>query len=100
MMISERLWVDEGPSSSRIWDIVHCATAEQAADAIQKEDCIAVVPTIDMAHDTILAMGYSRYDAEHAVRWRRELDPGDPSTYQLCEPLTYNETTSERRHRA
>ena len=57
MMVSEMLWVGRGPSDGTWWgDIVECATAQQAFDAI-KSGNTAVVPTTDVARETLLLLG-------------------------------------------
>jgi hypothetical protein len=76
MMISESLWVGKGPESSTgTSGVLNCATAKQAADAI-KANYIAVVPTTDVAHDAILAMGYGQAWATFATK-DRNITPDD-----------------------
>jgi hypothetical protein len=81
MMISEHLWVGKGPETHLgAKGVTQCATAKQAADAI-RNGFIAVVPTTDVAHDTILALGYDPLLANHAVN--RGVGPDDVESLLL-----------------
>ena len=66
MMVSEMLWVGRGPDTPLFGPIKECATARQALNAIESSNT-AVVPTTDIAKETLLLLGCSEAWATFAT---------------------------------
>lgn len=68
MMVSEMLWVGKGPEGPPSFGPVReCATAQQAANAM-KDNFTAVVPTTDIARDTLILLGVGEAWASYATQ--------------------------------
>ena len=67
MMVSEKLWVGVGPDTPSFGIVVQCATAEQAKEAMGDANT-AVVPTTDVARDTLLLLGVGEAWATYATQ--------------------------------
>lgn len=67
MMVSEMLWVGRGPDVPSFGTVVECATAEQARDTIRSTNT-AVVPTTDIARETLILLGVGEAWAAYATQ--------------------------------
>lgn len=67
MMVSELLWVGRGPDEPIFGKIVPCSSPHQAYDEMKKMNTV-VVPTTDMARETLLLLGVGEAWAAYATQ--------------------------------